>query len=195
MDPWVAAWLWNGIQGTATGHAPALHAWSWPAGDRPHCALGFWAPGSLRIAMGSPEPAAVQPFAGPGREVAAVAGHRTVSVVPAGGHRALWLHPAPTSVGVSRVPQITWSGAKGLPQGATDWGAPNHYMRKQLWGGGGLDPRPTPTPQKKERAPAGFFVPSSTCPPRGEAGGAELLPGAKPPRVCCFTGAADPPQG
>lgn len=52
--------------------------------------------------------------------LAGVAGPSTVSAVLAGGHlgRAVWLLPAHTSVGMLRVPQITWSGAKGLPQGA-----------------------------------------------------------------------------
>lgn len=129
---------------------------------------------------------------------AGVDSHSTVSLLLAGGHhaRALWLHPAHTSVGVLKIPQITWSGTKELLQGSTDSGSTKPLHVKAALERVGSPNFLPPKKIRKGLPPGFFFVLSTICSPRGETGGAEMLPGVKRPRVCCFTGAgaADPPS-
>lgn len=75
------------------------------------------------------------------------------------------------------------------------WGSTKPLLVKAALGW--IPPTPSKkTQQNKERAPTRvFFVPSTTCTPGGESGGAELLLGAKHAGLCCFIGAPDPPEG
>lgn len=109
-----------GTTGTAMGHAPALHEWSWRADVRPDRALGSRVPGEpqqRRGQHGATGTAAARPGSRSGREVAAVACHGAVSAAAAGGHRAgaRRLRPAHTSTagvqGPAKMPGLVWGSS------------------------------------------------------------------------------------
>lgn len=153
------AWLWNGIQGTAMGHTPALPMRGHGQLVTHLTALGFWAPGVPQNHHGQPRASSstAMCWSRQGRGRGGQSQHCVCATA--------WRSPGQSIV-----------VAPCSHQHGDVEGPPNH-------------------PKKGKKGLPLFFVPTTTCSPTGETGGAELLPGAKRPRICCFTGAAKPPQG